>query len=358
MSDGWLRQRLAATWADRWIVLQIGVAAGLAWFVAGSAISQSSAFFAPAAAVLVVSTSIGRQLRQTVELVAGVTVGLILADGLVHLLGRGPLQLALVVVLAASMALLVSGGKMVLNQATTTAVLIVALYPSAGSGVYYERWLGALIGAGVALGVRLVVVPLQPLFTVHRSADALRERLAEAFAGGRKGLSTADRAVTRAAAVRLESAEALLRQLTEDAERAANMISIALLHRRSRQSLARAQAALPHLGGAITNAHAALRIEAEELVDVAPHDMVAAVANLAQAIDELLKTLLRPAPGPAGAGLAEQAAAWADDVFDPATTPPAVGDHVRVAAGELLLASRTAWHGAVGAVELDQRARG
>jgi hypothetical protein len=196
--------------------------------------------------------------------------------------------------------------------------------------------LGALIGAGVALGVRLMVVPLQPLLTVRRSADALRERLAEAFAGGRKGLTTADRAVTRAAAARLESAEALLRQLTEDTERAANMISIALLHRGSRQSLARARAALPHLGGAIANAHAVLRIEAEELVDVAPDEMVDAVAKLAQAIDEMLKTLWRPASGPAEA-------------------PPAVGDHVRVAAGELLLASRTTRPGTLGAVELDQR---
>jgi uncharacterized membrane protein YgaE (UPF0421/DUF939 family) len=334
--------------------LQIGVAAGLAWFVAGSAISQTNAFFAPAAAVLVVSTSIGRQLRQTIELVAGVTVGLSLADGLVHLLGHGPLQLALVVVLAASTALLVGGGgKMVLNQATTTAILIVALYPSAGSGLYYERWLGALIGAGVALGVRLVIVPLQPLFTVRRSAVALRERLAEAFAGGRTGLSTADRAMTRAAAVRLESAEALLRELTEEADRAANMISVALLYRGSRQSLARAQAALPHLGVAITHAHAALRIEAEELVDVAPDDMVDAVATLAQAIDELMKTLWQPASGPAEAGLAEQAAARADNISDP-PTKLAVGDHVRLAAGELLLASQTARHGTVGA----ERARG
>jgi uncharacterized membrane protein YgaE (UPF0421/DUF939 family) len=357
VSDGLLRQRLAATWADRWIVLQIGAAAGLAWFVAGIAISQTSAFFAPAAAVLVVSTSIGRQLRQTIELVAGVTVGLILADGLVHLIGHGPLQLALVVVLAASTALLVGGGKMVLNQATTTAILIVALYPSAGSGLYYERWLGALIGAGVALGVRLVIVPLHPLFTVRRSAVALRERLAEAFAGGRKGLSTADRTLTRAAAVRLGSAEALLRELTQEADRAANMISVAPLYRGSRQSLARAQAALPHLGVAINHAHAALRIEAEELVDVAPDDMVDAVAKLAQAIDELLETLLQPAPGPAEAGLAAQAAAWADAISDPPTTVT-VGDHVRLAAGELLLASRTAWHGTDGAVDLDRRARG
>ncbi|HJT91555.1 MAG TPA: hypothetical protein VJ777_06380, partial [Mycobacterium sp.] len=109
---------------------------------------------------------------------------------------------------------------------------------------------------------------------------------------------------TRAAAVRLESAGTLLRRVTENADRAANMISIALLYRGSRQSLARAQAALPHLGRAITTAQAVLRVEAEELVDVAPDDLVDAVATLAQAIDELLKTLWWPASDRAEAGAA------------------------------------------------------
>ncbi len=341
MADGWLRERLRATWADRWVVLQIGVAAGLAWFLAEMALGQTNAFFAPAAAVLVVGGSVGRQLRQTFELIAGVTVGLILADGLVHLIGRGPLQLAVVVVLAASLALLVSGGKMLLNQATTTAVLIVALYPSAGGGIYYQRWLDALIGAGVALGVRAVIVPLQPLFALRQSAGTLRSTIAEAFDGGSTGLRTADREATLAAADRLESAQAVLRDLSQETERIAKVISIGLIHQRTRQLLSRVRAKLPHLGGALANTHLALRIEADHLAEAAPHELVEAVSALARASDELVHTLLHPVDR-ARDESADRVAAWAGRISDtpPASVSPDVADHVRTAAGELLRAAR------------------
>ncbi|MEV4536182.1 FUSC family protein [Asanoa sp. NPDC049518] len=328
MADSWLRGRLRSTWIDRWVVLELGVAAGLAWFIAGTVLGQANAFFAPAAAVLVVGGSIGRQLRQTVELIVGVTVGLILADGLVHLIGRGPIQLAVVVVLAAGLALLVSGGKMLLNQATTTAVLIVALYPSANAGIFYERWLDALIGAGVALGVRAVVVPLMPL-ALRRATGALRAQLAEAFDGADAGLRAADQPVTRSAADRLESAQAGLRDVADETRRLAKLISVALAHYRTRRMLAGVEAKLPHLGAALTHAHLALRAQADELPAKVPADLVDAVAALGRATDELVESLVAR-KGRTGAAV--PAGRLAD------VSPP-VAEQVRSAAGELARAA-------------------
>ncbi|GIF64324.1 hypothetical protein Ais01nite_23590 [Asanoa ishikariensis] len=331
MADGRLRARLRATWIDRWVVLELGVAAGLAWFIAGMVLGQTNAFFAPAAAVLVVGGSIGRQLRQTVELIAGVTVGLILADGLVHLIGRGPIQLAVVVVLAAGLALLVSGGKMLLNQATTTAVLIVALYPSANAGIFYERWLDALIGAGVALGVRAVVVPFLPL-ALRRATGVLRASLADAFDGANAGLRAADQPVTRDAAARLESAQTVLRDLAEETGRLAKVVSIAVARHRTRQILAGVEAKLPHLGSALTHAHLALRAEADELPAKVPDDLVDAVSALAHASDELVESLLRPA------GSAKESPGPPPEHRLAGVSPP-VAEHVRSAAGELARAA-------------------
>ncbi|GIF73615.1 FUSC family protein [Asanoa siamensis] len=300
--------------------------------------ARPTRFFAPAAAVLVVGGSIGRQVRQTVELILGVTVGLILADGLVHLIGRGPLQLAVVVVLAAGLALLVSGGKMLLNQATTTAVLIVALYPSAGAGIYYERWIDALIGAGVALGVRAVIVPLAPLFTLRRSTAEVRSWLADAFEEGRDGLRAADRVATRDAAERIDSARHLLRELVAEAERVGRLVSVALLHRDTRRLLRRFPVAVPHVGGALGHAHRALRTEADALAAPAPPDLVAAVAALGRAGDELLHALVHPTAGRPGAASAQRAVAWASR---PVGVSPTVARHVRASANELLEASRS-----------------
>jgi uncharacterized membrane protein YgaE (UPF0421/DUF939 family) len=338
----WLRPRLVATWADRWIVLQIGAAAGLAWFFAGAVLGQANAFFAPAAAVLVVSGSIGKQLRQTAELIVGVAVGLLLADGLVRLIGRGPLQLALVVVLAASLALVVSGGRMVLNQATTTAVLILALYPHAGGGIFWERWVDALIGAGVALVVRAVVEPRQPLRAVRRAADAVHDRLGEAFEDGATAVRAADPAATLAAAERLHPAEAALKVLSEEATRAAQLVSIGLIHHRTRLTLARVDAAAPHLRRAIGNLHQALHHEAAALgLPLAP-GLLDAMAALDSASDELLRDLVNPTSDWRGAESARRAEAWAGraEHEDPPTVTTAVAGHLHTAAGELLLAGR------------------
>ncbi|GIF48301.1 uncharacterized membrane protein YgaE (UPF0421/DUF939 family) [Asanoa ferruginea] len=342
MADGWLKPRLVATWADRWIVLQIGAAAGLAWFIAGAVLGQANAFFAPAAAVLVVSGSIGKQVRQTAELIVGVAVGLILADGLVRLIGRGPLQLALVVILAASLALVVSGGRMVLNQATTTAVLILALYPHAGGGIFWERWIDALIGAGVALVIRAVVEPRQPLRAVRRAADAVHDRLGEAFEGGTAAVRNADPAATLAAAERLHPAEAALKVLSEETTRAAHLVSIGLLHHRTRLTLARVDAAAPHLRRAIDNLHQALRHESAALgVPLAP-GLLDAMAALDRASDDLLRDLVNPAGTWHGAQAARQAQAWAGraERAAPPTATTAVAGHLHAAAGQLLLAGR------------------
>ncbi|SNT11423.1 Fusaric acid resistance protein-like [Asanoa hainanensis] len=334
MADGWLRDRLRSTWIDRWVVLELGVAAGLAWFLAGMLLGQTNSFFAPAAAVLVVGGSIGRQLRQTVELIAGITVGLVLADGLIHLIGRGPVQLGVVVALSAGLALLVSGGKMLLNQATTTAVLIVALYPSASSGIFYERWLDALIGAGVALVVRAAVVPLLPL-ALRRATGVLRAQLGEAFDGAHAGLRAADQPITRDAAARLESAQTVLRDVAEETGKLAKVISVALVHRRTRRILASAEAKLPFLGAALTHTHLALRAEADELVAGVPDDLVDAVSALARGTDELVASLLRPEDRPA----ARPAAPSHERL---AGVSPQVADHVRSASGELARAAAPA----------------
>ena len=348
MGDGWLKPRLVATWADRWIVLQIGAAAGLAWFVAGSLLGQANAFFAPAAAVLVVSASIGRQVRQTLELIAGVAVGLVLADGLVRLVGRGPLQLALVVVIAASTALLVSGGRqMVLNQATTTAVLIVALYPHSSGGIFWERWIDALIGAAVAFLIRALVEPRQPLRTVRQAADALHDRVAEAFAGGTAAMKAADREATLAAAELLHPAESALHALTEEATRAAHLVSLGVAHHRTRQVLARVDEAAPHLRRAIDNMREALALEAMAMGVPVPPGLMKAMSELDSASDELLSQLVSPVPERLGAEPARRAEALAGAAkrAHPPTVHAAVAGHVHAAAGQLLLASGAAGRG-------------
>ena len=56
-------------------ILQCGVAAGLAWFIAHDLVGHERPFFAPIAAAIALGTGMGRRLRRGSELVLGVVVG-------------------------------------------------------------------------------------------------------------------------------------------------------------------------------------------------------------------------------------------------------------------------------------------
>src|SRR3954466_13712123 len=82
------------------LALQAGLAAALAWFVAHDVIGRPSPFFAPIAAVITLASSVGQRARRTVELVLGVAIGIGIGDGIILLIGTGPWQVGLVVLLA------------------------------------------------------------------------------------------------------------------------------------------------------------------------------------------------------------------------------------------------------------------
>ncbi|MGW3613675.1 FUSC family protein [Micromonospora sp. NPDC005163] len=82
------------------LALQAGIAAAIAWFVAYRFLGNSSPLFAPTTAVGIVAAAMGTRLRRTIELLAGLILGLAVVDTLMPLFGIGPWQTGVVVVLA------------------------------------------------------------------------------------------------------------------------------------------------------------------------------------------------------------------------------------------------------------------
>ena len=101
----YLRHRGRATLHDRLhqvhlalgLAVQAGLAAALAWIVSHHLLGNPQPVFAPISAVGTLAASVGQRLRRTVELIAGVAVGVFLGDGLIYFLGTGGWQLGLVV---------------------------------------------------------------------------------------------------------------------------------------------------------------------------------------------------------------------------------------------------------------------
>src|SRR5262249_42566306 len=136
-------------------VVQTAVAAGLSWFVAVHLVGHPAPLFAPVAAIVSIDMTLGQRVRRAIELVAGAGVGVGVGALLISAIGTGPWQIAAVVALAASVAVLLDGRAVINVQAAVSAILVAAMYmPGDTSGI--DRLLDGLIG--VAIGLVIVAV--------------------------------------------------------------------------------------------------------------------------------------------------------------------------------------------------------
>jgi uncharacterized membrane protein YccC len=154
-----------------WPILQTAVAASLVWFLASAVLGHGQPYFAAIAAVISTGVVVGQEGRRVLELVFGVACGLAVADLLVVLIGTGTVQIGVVVALAMAVAWLLGGGPSLVSEAGVTALFTVMLDPST-SGWSPDRFVDALLGSGVALGVR-AVFPSDPRHLVERTAHPI-----------------------------------------------------------------------------------------------------------------------------------------------------------------------------------------
>src|SRR3954452_15254413 len=146
-----------------WPIIQTAVAATAAWCLAVLALPDGRPSFASIAAVICLGASHGQRGSKALQLVAGVVLGICVASALVALIGAGPLQIGVLVVLAMSAAVLLGGGELLTAEAAVSAILIVSLDPAASDGFTANRILEAVIGGGVALGVSSLLFPADPV---------------------------------------------------------------------------------------------------------------------------------------------------------------------------------------------------
>jgi len=169
-----LRQRRARLRAKSFQIGQCAVAAAVAWVLASDVLGHPTPFFAPIAAVVSLGTSYGQRLRRVAEVTLGVAIGVLVGDVLTQLLGSGGWQIALIVSLAMSTAVMLGQGVLFVNQAAVQAIVVSTLVPSAGEA--FIRWTDALIGGGVAL-VAAAVVPRAPLRRPREQAGVVVRKL-------------------------------------------------------------------------------------------------------------------------------------------------------------------------------------
>jgi uncharacterized membrane protein YgaE (UPF0421/DUF939 family) len=150
--------RLRGGWLQ---ILQTGVAACVAWFLAVLLLGLEEPTFAPIAAVISLGLAIGERGRRVVELTLGVAFGVVLADFLVSVIGVGAVQGGILVVLAMSAAVFFGRGDLGVNEAAISAMILMITFGPVGTVFPPERFFEALIGGGVALLVN-ALLPVNP----------------------------------------------------------------------------------------------------------------------------------------------------------------------------------------------------
>lgn len=347
-----LRARWTNIREDRTPIIQLSVGAGIAWFVAHNIVGHQQPFFAPIAAILIVVVGVARRRRTALELVLGVSVGILVGELLITVIGRGGWQIVVVVALAVLLATFLGLPGFARNQSATSAALIAAIAPIAGTGnVAVNRFGDALVGGIVGM-VMTVVVPGNPVRHLDRQVQTVLRGLADLLDLVTDALQHHDAGPAWTALQQARALQPTIEKLGGTATRADEVARMSPLRWRQRRHVRLYSGALSDIDNAVRDArvlsrrvHTMLRQR-----ESPPRRMVDAVGHLANAVrvfsddlteqdefDEAQEKLVKAAreatqalPGSATMNLAATAAQVrslaSDLLYATGSTPPEIDD--------------------------------
>ena len=277
-----------------WPIMQTAVAASLAWFLASVVLGHDQPYFASIAAVISTGVVVGKEGRRAVELVFGVACGLAVADLLVVIIGTGTVQIGVVVALAMAVAWLLGGGPALVTEAGVTALITVMLDPTT-SGWSPERFVDALIGSGVALGVR-AVFPSDPRHRVERAAHPIFDDLTDALRETATALRAGNLEMAEHALQKARETDARMNSFREALDAGYDTVRLSPPRRRVLGQLALYARAADQLDLAVRNirvlARAAVTTVREE--ETVPETLSETILDLAYAVEALAAYVEEP----------------------------------------------------------------
>jgi uncharacterized membrane protein YgaE (UPF0421/DUF939 family) len=224
-----------------WPILQTGVAAVGAWYIAVLVGVEHRPAFASIAAVISLGAAFGERRQRAVQLIAGVMLGIVLADLLVRAIGTGLPQIGLLVVLAMLAAVILGGGELLVTEAAVSAILVSTL-----SATPEVRLLDVLIGGATALTVHTLVFPPDPVFGVARATNAVFGELGVILRDAAGAMAAGDARPAEAAALAAATVENRVTELRHAVLVAGDTVRWAPLRRGSRTELERYARTVPH----------------------------------------------------------------------------------------------------------------
>ncbi|WP_454050702.1 FUSC family protein [Cellulomonas sp. Marseille-Q8402] len=286
--QGWSRVRTAFV-----PVLQAVVAAGIAYAIGYSVLGHTAPFFAPVSAWIALGFTADRDLRRVAELAVGVAIGVGLGDLVVHVIGTGAWQVAVVLFVAAMVARFLDRGPMLTTQAGVQAIVIVGLPAVSASGGPVGRWTDALVGGAVALAVA-ALTPSDPRRRPRAQGRAAVEELAGMLRLVARGMRTRSAHDVQDALIRGRASQPALDEWQDAASSARDLARVSPAARRHRTELAWVGQSAVRVDRAVRNARVLARRSLATVQAEQPHDLgpvADAVDRAALAADALAAAL-------------------------------------------------------------------
>ena len=276
----------------RRLIVQVALASALAWAGAVWLFGDPRPFFAPIAAVIALNANGRRQLRQTVELIVGVAVGIGIADLLARVIGTGAIQIGVVVAVALVAATVIEGGPLLFGQAASSGILVVAL-AQPGSSLAPTRLFDALLGGGCALLMSIVILPVDADGQVRMAARAILDGIAGAVDEIAAGLRERDIELARRTLARARALDGQLEGFREAIAAGSEIASLAPLRRYAREAVGRYVRAEEHVAALAADTRVLARLIVQLLRIEAPlaGEVPAAISDLAEGVRALAHEL-------------------------------------------------------------------
>lgn len=183
------RRRVAGSFLP---ILQSAIGAALAYLIASELFDRSHPLFAPIAAWVCLGFKADRVPRKVAELGVGATVGVFIGELLSTHLQVGWWQIGLTLFIAALVGRSLDKGDLTTIQAGVNAVVVMSMsWLEAVQGGVTGRWIDALVGAGIAF-IIAVVLPRNPSARPRRYARSALAEYATLLNLVGRGLRTAD----------------------------------------------------------------------------------------------------------------------------------------------------------------------
>jgi uncharacterized membrane protein YgaE (UPF0421/DUF939 family) len=261
------------------------LAASLAWLLAARVVGHPDPVFAVSAALVVLAESRGRRLRQSVEIVLGVSAGVLVADVVVRAVGTGSVTVAVVLLLTVGPMVATGASSTLIVQAAISALYLVVV-PASKTSFMQLRFVDALIGGAVALVISQVAVARSPLGRLVAEARQTFADLASLLDAIDQAVADGDEQGARTALRRARELNGCVGKLQAETLAAGETLRLQVRRRRKLAQIAEVEATAVHLDHVIDNIWVLARnaVTVTRLQVATPPEVSDALRALAEAV--------------------------------------------------------------------------